>query len=189
MDGYIGPGHVSAVIGAAAFEGFVAQHQRPLVIAGFEPLDILHAIYMLVRQLNAGVAQVENQYRRVVTWEGNRKAQALLARVFERRESFEWRGLGDLPYSAWRLSRTYAAYDAERRFELSVAQLADHKACECGAVLRGAIRPEECKVYATACTPDRPLGSCMVSPEGACAARYRYARRALVGSTSASASV
>lgn len=176
VDGFIGPGHVSSVIGTRPFERFAEEDGYPVVITGFEPLDILQAIRMLIRQLNEDRAELENEYRRVVSAEGNRKAQALMEEVFTLRDHFEWRGLGSLPRSALRLRDGFSDFDTETRFDLVMEPIPDHKACECAAVLRGAKRPEQCKVFATACTPDNPLGSCMVSSEGACAAYYRYGR-------------
>jgi hydrogenase expression/formation protein HypD len=176
IDGFIGPAHVSTVIGSRPYEYFAQEYQRPVVIAGFEPLDVLQAIRMLIRQVNEGRAEVENEFTRAVTREGNRKAQALVAEVFELRRSFEWRGLGLVPYSALRIKGRYAAFDAERRFALETRSVPDHAACECGAILRGVKRPQDCRVFATACTPDNPMGSCMVSAEGACAAHYTYGR-------------
>jgi hydrogenase expression/formation protein HypD len=146
------------------------------VIAGFEPLDVMQAILMLVRQINEGRAEVENEFTRAVTREGNLKAQALVSEVFELRRSFEWRGLGEVPYSALRIRAAYAAFDAERRFGLETRSVADNKACECGAILRGVKHPRDCKVFGTVCTPESPIGSCMVSSEGACAAYYSYGR-------------
>jgi len=176
VDGFIGPGHVSTVIGSRPFERFAHDYGYPVVITGFEPLDILQAIRQLIRQLNEGRADLENEYSRVVSHDGNQKAQALMAEVFELRDEFEWRGLGTLPHSALMLRDEFAEYDAEVRFAIAPESIPDHKACECAAVLRGAKRPEQCKVFATVCTPDNPLGSCMVSSEGACAAHYRYGR-------------
>jgi hydrogenase expression/formation protein HypD len=176
VDGFVGPGHVSTVIGSRPFERFARDYGYPVVITGFEPLDILQAIRQLIRQLNEGRTELENEYSRVVSRDGNQKAQALMAEVFELRDEFEWRGLGSLPHSALKLCTAYAEYDAEARFAIAQEAIPDHKACECAAVLRGAKRPEQCKVFATVCTPDNPLGSCMVSSEGACAAHYRYGR-------------
>ena len=176
VDGFIGPAHVSTVIGTRAYEFVATEYRRPLVIAGFEPLDVLQSILMLVRQLNAGEIRVDNQYTRAVGTEGNRKAQQLMDEVFEVRPSFEWRGLGELPNSALAIRPAFADWDAERRFTVPTIQASDHKACACGEVLRGIKRPEECKVFASACSPDHPLGSCMVSAEGACAAHYHYGR-------------
>ena len=176
VDGFIGPAHVSTIIGTRAYEFVATEYRRPLVIAGFEPLDVLQSILMLVRQLNAGEVRVDNQYTRAVGAEGNRKAQQWMDEVFEVRPSFEWRGLGELPNSALAIRPAFADWDAECRFTVPTIQASDHKACACGEVLRGIRRPEECKVFASACTPDHPLGSCMVSAEGACAAHYHYGR-------------
>ena len=176
IDGFIGPAHVSTIIGSRPYEFFAEEYQKPVVIAGFEPLDVMQAILMLVRQVNEGRAEVENEFTRAVTREGNQKAQALVAEVFELRREFEWRGLGAVPYSALKLKDKYAAFDAERRYGVADRQVADHKACECGAILRGVKQPADCKLFGTACTPENPLGSCMVSSEGACAAHYTYGR-------------
>ncbi len=176
IDGFVGPAHVSTVIGARPYEYFAEEYQRPVVIAGFEPLDVMQAILMLVRQLNEGRFEVENQYRRAVTREGNRKAQALVAEVFELRRAFEWRGLGLVPYSALAITAAHAAFDAERRFDVPALSVPDNKACECGAIVRGLKTPTDCKLFGTLCTPDNPMGSCMVSAEGACAAHWTYGR-------------
>jgi hydrogenase expression/formation protein HypD len=176
LDGFIGPAHVSTVIGSQPYEYFAEEYQRPVVIAGFEPLDVMQAILMLVRQLNDGRAEVENEFTRAVTRNGNEKAKALVAEVFELRKSFEWRGLGEVPYSALAIKDAYAAFDAERRFGITYRSVADNKACECGAILRGVKKPTDCKVFGTVCTPENPIGSCMVSSEGACAAHYTYGR-------------
>jgi len=176
LDGFIGPAHVSAVIGSRPFEYFAEEYQRPVVIAGFEPLDVMQAVLMLVRQLNDGRAEVENEYTRVVTREGNVKAQALVAEVFELRSSFEWRGLGQVPYSALRIKAEFADFDAEERFPVSPSRGKENKACECGAILRGVKKPTDCKIFGTVCTPETPMGSCMVSSEGACAAYYTFGR-------------
>ncbi len=176
LDGFIGPAHVSTVIGSRPYEYFAEEFQKPVVIAGFEPLDVMQAILMLVRQLNEGRAEVENEFSRAVTRNGNVKAQLLVAEVFELRRVFEWRGLGLVPYSALRIKAQYADYDAEQRFRIAALSIADNKACECGAILRGVKRPQDCKLFGTVCTPDNPVGSCMVSSEGACAAHYSYGR-------------
>jgi hydrogenase expression/formation protein HypD len=176
LDGFIGPAHVSTIIGSQPYEFFAEEYRKPVVIAGFEPLDVMQAILMLVRQINEGRAEVENEFTRAVTREGNPKAQAIVSDVFELRRSFEWRGLGPVPYSALRIRETYAGFDAERRFRLETRTVPDNKACECGAVLRGVKHPRDCKVFGTLCTPDNPIGSCMVSSEGACAAHYSYGR-------------
>ncbi len=176
LDAFIGPAHVSTVIGSQPYEHFAEEYEKPVVIAGFEPLDVMQAILMLVRQLNEGRAEVENEFSRAVTREGNVKAQQLVAEVFELRKSFEWRGLNEVPYSALRIKAKYAAWDAERRFGIEYKSVADNKACECGAILRGLKRPQDCKLFGTVCTPENPMGSCMVSSEGACAAHYTYGR-------------
>lgn len=176
LDGFIGPAHVSTVIGSRPYARFAAEYRKPVVIAGFEPLDVMQAILMLVRQVNEGRAEVENEFTRAVTEDGNLKAQALMADVFALRESFEWRGLGVLPRSALRIHERYAAFDAEARFGLVYVPVADHKACECGPILRGVKAPLDCKLFGTVCTPDTPMGACMVSSEGACAAHYTYGR-------------
>jgi len=176
LDGFVGPAHVSTVIGYGAYQAFADRYQKPVVIAGFEPLDVMQSILMLVRQINAGRALVENQFTRAVSREGNLKAQALVDKIFTLRASFDWRGLGEVPDSALRIRDDYAVFDAERRFGLSYRQVADHKACECAAILRGQKRPQDCKVFGTVCAPDHPIGACMVSSEGACAAHYTYGR-------------
>ncbi len=176
LDGFIGPAHVSTVIGSRPYARFAAAYKKPVVIAGFEPLDVMQAILMLVRQVNDGRAEVENEFTRAVTDEGNLKAQALMTDVFALREHFEWRGLGVLPRSALRIHERYAAFDAEVRFGLAYTPVADHKACECGPILRGVMAPLDCKLFGTVCTPETPMGACMVSSEGACAAHYTYGR-------------
>lgn len=176
LDGFIGPAHVSAVIGSRPFEFFSEEYHRPVVIAGFEPLDVMQAVLMLVRQLNDGRAEVENEYTRVVTRDGNVKAQALVAETMELRPSFEWRGLGVVPYSALRIKKDFAEFDAELRFPVSASHGKENKACECGAILRGLKKPTDCKIFGTVCTPETPMGSCMVSSEGACAAYYTFGR-------------
>jgi hydrogenase expression/formation protein HypD len=176
LDGFLGPGHVSTVIGNRPYRFVPAVYGKPLVTAGFEPLDILQAIVMLVRQLNDGRCEVENQYTRAVHDEGNPRALAILAEVFELRPHFEWRGLGFISQSALKLNDAFADYDAELRFNVPGVRVADPKACQCGEVLKGVIKPWECKVFGTACTPETPIGTCMVSSEGACAAYYNYGR-------------
>ena len=176
IDGFIGPAHVSTVIGSRPYEFFAQEYRKPVVIAGFEPLDVMQAILMLVRQVNEGRAEVENEFSRAVTRDGNLKAQDRVAEVFELRSEFEWRGLSIVPYSALKLRAKYAAFDAERRFGIDYRSVPDNKACECGAILRGVKRPQDCKIFGTVCTPENPIGSCMVSSEGACAAHYSYGR-------------
>lgn len=176
IDAIVGPGHVSTVIGLAPYRRFAEAHGLPVVVAGFEPLDLLQAIAMLVDRLNDGRATVANQYSRALTEDGNPRARAVMAEVFTRRADFEWRGLGRLPDSALALAEPWAAFDAERRFDLTETPAADHKACACADIVRGIKAPRDCKLFARACTPDTPLGACMVSNEGACAAQYVYRR-------------
>ncbi len=176
IDGFIGPSHVSVVIGSDSYAFCAGQYHKPVVIAGFEPLDVLQSILMLVRQLNEGRAEIENQYTRAVTSQGNAKAQQVVQEVFTLRPTFEWRGLGQIPTSALAISDDYAIFDAEKRFAMRYVPAAGTKGCECPAVLRGAKKPIDCKLFATACSPESPLGSCMVSDEGACAAYFTYGR-------------
>lgn len=178
LDGFIGPGHVSAVIGARPYHYFAEEFAVPVVIAGFEPADLLLAILSLVRQTNRRESYVENCLPRVVSDEGNVVAQKLVASVFELRKSFDWRGLGSIPYSALRLKSEYAAFDAERRFSLTLPPAKENPACRCGEVLRGVTEPENCVLFGKVCTPENPMGSCMVSSEGACAAHFKYRLRA-----------
>ncbi|MBV1853014.1 hydrogenase formation protein HypD [Catellatospora tritici] len=176
LDGFLGPGHVSTVIGCEPYRFIAEQYGKPLVVAGFEPLDILHSIDMLLAQLEQGRCEIENQYSRVVPWDGNLTALKTLADVLELRPFFEWRGLGFIAHSALRLTERYADFDAERRFAVPGVRVADPQSCQCGEVLKGVLKPWECKVFGTACTPETPIGTCMVSPEGACAAYYNFGR-------------
>ncbi len=176
LDGFIGPGHVSTIVGVRPFEFITSDYRKPLVTSGFEPLDILQSIQMLLAQLADGRCELENQYKRVVPYEGNLAALKVMAEVFELRPHFEWRGLGFISQSALKLSEAYADFDAELRFQVPGVRVADPKACQCGEVLKGVIKPWECKVFGTACTPEHAIGTCMVSPEGACAAYYNYGR-------------
>lgn len=176
IDGFIGPAHVSTVIGSRPYEFFAEEYRKPVVIAGFEPLDVMQAILMLVAQVNEGRAEVENEFARAVSRDGNQKAQDRVAEVFELRREFEWRGLAVVPYSALMIREKYGSFDAERRFKMDYQSVPDNKACECGAILRGVKRPQDCKIFGTVCTPENPVGSCMVSSEGACAAHYSYGR-------------
>lgn len=174
LDGFLGPGHVSMVIGTAPYE-FIAKHyKRPMVVAGFEPLDVLQSVWMLLKQIKDGRAEIENQYARIVPENGNAPALNAIVRVYELREFFEWRGLGSIDHSGLKFRDSYAAYDAERKFTVPNAKIADPKSCQCGEVLKGVIKPWQCKVFGTACTPEMPLGALMVSSEGACAAYYQY---------------
>lgn len=176
LDGFVGPAHVSIVIGSQAYEAVSQKYQKPIVISGFEPLDVLHSILMLIEQMNAQRCQVEIQYTRAVTREGNLRSQLLIAEVLELRPSFEWRGLGEIKNSALQIKASYAEFDAEKRFSLPDGVGIEHKQCDCSMILRGLKKPTDCKLFAKVCTPENPLGSCMVSSEGACAAVYAYGR-------------
>ena len=181
LDGFIGPGHVSTIIGLAPFEFIPRQYGLPVVITGFEPADILQSVVMILRQISAGgPMRVENQYARVVRDNGNAKAMEMLGQTMRLRPFFEWRGLGFISQSALALHPDFAAFDAEVRFTVPNVRVTDPKACQCGEVLKGAIKPWQCKVFGAACTPETPIGSCMVSPEGACAAYYNYGRYSLM---------
>ena len=176
LDGFIGPGHVSTVVGTEEFEFIPEEYDIPIVVTGFEPLDILQSVEMLLQQYLDGRVEVENQYARVVRPEGNPAATNLMNEVFAVRDTFEWRGLGWIPNSGLGIHPDYAQFDAEKRFTLPGQRVEDPPACECGSVLRGLIKPWECRVFGTACTPETPIGTCMVSPEGACAAYYNFGR-------------
>ncbi len=176
IDALIGPSHVSVITGAQIYQPLVDRFQLPVVVSGFEPLDILEGVHRIITQKRAGEAKLSIQYTRSVTYEGNPTAQALIARTFKKRESFEWRGLGAIAQSAWQLADRYSHLDAETiyadRFEANPRE--DHQACLCGTILRGAAKPTDCPLFKHPCTPQNPIGSCMVSSEGACAAYYRY---------------
>ncbi|MDQ2724412.1 MAG: hydrogenase formation protein HypD [Actinomycetota bacterium] len=176
LNGFLGPGHVSAVVGNRPYRFVTEHYHKPLVTAGFEPLDILEAVAMLLTQISQGRCEIENQYKRVVRDEGNPRALAILGEVFELRPHFEWRGLGFISQSALKLAPAFSDFDAELRFSVPGVRVADPKACQCGEVLKGVIKPWECKVFGTACTPETPIGTCMVSSEGACAAYYNFGR-------------
>jgi hydrogenase expression/formation protein HypD len=177
LDGFIGPGHVSTVIGCRPYEWIARAEGKPVVTSGFEPLDLLQSIVMLLRQLRAGEAKVENQYKRVVPWEGNRAALRAMAEVFELRPHFEWRGLGFISQSALRIRKEYAEWDSEQRFDVPETRVADPKAAQCGEVLKGVLKPAQCKLFGKECTPEHPIGALMVSSEGSCAAYYNYEYR------------
>jgi hydrogenase expression/formation protein HypD len=186
LDGFIGPGHVSMVIGTDPYQFISQQYHKPIVVSGFEPLDILQSVWMLLRQLVENRCEVENQYNRVVESEGNTVALEAINKVFVVREKFDWRGLGEMPYSGLKLSPEYAQFDAELKFTIPNLRVADHKACQCGEILKGVLKPWQCKVFGTACTPETPIGTCMVSSEGACAAYYKYGRLSKVAKNSIS---
>lgn len=176
LDGFIGPGHVSMVIGAQPYRVIAERYRKPVVIAGFEPLDLLQSLGMVLRQLAEGRCQVENQYKRLVTDQGNAVALDAMARVFTVRDQFEWRGLGAIATSGLAIHPNYAQFDAEVLYDLPHTTVADHKACACGDILKGIKKPKDCRIFGTACTPDHPVGACMVSSEGACAAYFKYGR-------------
>ena len=184
LDAFIGPGHVSTVIGCRPYEWIAKDQNKPIVVSGFEPLDMLQSIVMLLRQLKKGEAKVENQYKRVVPWEGNRAALRAMAEVFQLRPYFEWRGLGFISQSALRLNDKYAAWDAEQRFEVPGIRVTDPKAAQCGEVLKGVLKPHQCKLFGRECTPEHPIGALMVSSEGSCAAYHNYEHRKAAMATS-----
>jgi len=174
LDGFLGPGHVSMVIGNQPYEFIAKQYQRPVVVAGFEPLDILQSLWMVLKQVEAGEATIENQYNRIVPEFGNDLALEAIGKVFELRPYFEWRGLGSIDHSGVQLNETYAAFDAEKKFSIPAVTIADPSSCQCGEVLKGVIKPWDCKLFGKACTPETPMGALMVSSEGACAAYHLY---------------
>jgi hydrogenase expression/formation protein HypD len=176
VNAFIGPSHVSVITGSKIYEPLSEAYRTPIVVSGFEPVDVLEGILMTVRQKNEQRAETETQYTRAVNREGNLKAQSLIGKFLEPRGHFRWRGIGDIPDSALKLRDTYAKYDAEVQFAdvLSNEPIDDHKLCICGQILKGLAGPKDCKVFGTACTPSSPLGSCMVSSEGACNAYYRF---------------
>ncbi|MCD6046292.1 MAG: hypD [Gammaproteobacteria bacterium] len=176
LDGFIGPSHVSIIIGSDAYKTVAEEYHKPVVIAGFEPLDVMQSIEMLIVMINDQRYGIENQYTRAVSPTGNIKSQQFIAETLALRDRFEWRGLGYIPHSAMKIKPEFADFDAELRFPMTIAEGKEHKACECPAILRGAKKPRDCKLFAVACTPENPLGSCMVSSEGACAAHYAYGR-------------
>ena len=178
LDGFIGPGHVSMVIGTRAYDFIADQYRKPFVVAGFEPLDILQSLMMVLRQIRDGRAEIENQYTRVVVAGGNANALEAMRKVYELRDHFEWRGLGSIDHSGVRIRDAYARFDAERKFPVPDVRVVDPAACQCGEVLKGLIKPQQCRVFGSACTPETPMGALMVSSEGACAAYYQYGERA-----------
>ncbi len=174
IDAFLGPSHVSVIAGSKIYEEFPKKYSRPVVVAGFEPVDVMEGVLMIVRQFLKGEPKVEIQYKRSVTREGNKRAWEMIERYFKKRDLFKWRGLGNIPKSAWQLKDEFERFDAEKVYELPKEEIEDHKLCICGDILRGMAKPTECQVFGSACTPSKPLGSCMVSSEGACAAYYKY---------------
>ncbi len=187
LDGFVGPGHVSTVIGARVYEFVPREYGKPMVVSGFEPLDVLQSVAMIIKQIVEGRAEVENQYTRFVSRDGNANAQAAICEIFEARDYFEWRGLGSIAHSGLKFKEGYSRFDAELRFAVPGLRIADPKACQCGEILKGVKKPWECKVFGTACTPETPIGSCMVSSEGACAAYYNFGRLSKIAERSAAA--
>jgi len=187
IDGFIGPGHVSTVIGCRPYEWIAKNEHKPIVVSGFEPLDLLQGIVMILAQLQRGEAIVENQYKRVVPWDGNRAALRAINEVFELRPYFEWRGMGFISQSALRLRDSYAEWDSERRFEVPGLRVTDPKAAQCGEVLKGVLKPSQCKLFGKECTPENPVGALMVSSEGSCAAYFNYEHRKTLTTIDASA--
>ncbi len=176
IDAFLGPSHVSVIAGAKIYDKFPKEYNRPVVVSGFEPVDVMEGVLMILKQFNSNKCENEIQYKRVVTHEGNIKAQELINRYFEKASLFKWRGLGNVPNSGWRLKKEYSYLDAEKIFKdiLPVEEVEDHKLCICGDILRGIAHPTECTIFGTACKPNSPIGSCMVSSEGACAAYFKY---------------
>ena len=176
INAFIGPAHVSVITGAKIYAPLPQKYATPVAVSGFEPVDVMQSILMILKQKNENRCEMEIQYSRSVTLEGNTKAQAMIAKYMEPREHFRWRGIGDIPHSALVLKEEYAKYDAEKSFAdiLPTEPIDDHKLCICGTILKGLAKPNDCKVFGTACTPNTPMGSCMVSAEGACNAYYRY---------------
>ena len=177
LDAFIGPGHVSTVIGCRPYEWIAINEHKPIVVSGFEPLDMLQSIVMILRQLRSGQSKVENQYKRVVPWEGNRAALRAMAEVFQLRPYFEWRGLGFISQSALRIRDEYAQWDAEQLFQVPGVRVTDPRAAQCGEVLKGVLKPAQCKLFGRECTPEHPIGALMVSSEGSCAAYHSYEHR------------
>ena len=177
IDAFIGPGHVSTVIGCRPYEWIARNEGKPIVVSGFEPVDVLQSIVMILQQLNRGESKVENQYKRVVPWEGNKAALRAMAEVFELRPYFEWRGMGFISQSALKLKDSYAEFDSERRFSIPGIRVTDPKAAQCGEVLKGVLKPAQCKLFGKECTPEQPVGALMVSSEGSCAAYFNYEHR------------
>ncbi len=176
IDAFLGPSHVSVISGAKIYEKFPKDYGRPVVVSGFEPVDVMQGIAMIVRQFVEKRSELEIQYKRAVTYDGNLNSQRLINTYFDKVSLFRWRGLGNVPESGLKLKNEFAQYDAEVLFKdvLPIAEIEDHKLCICGDILRGMAKPTECTIFGTACKPSSPVGSCMVSSEGACAAYYKY---------------
>lgn len=176
IDAFLGPSHVSVISGSKIYEEFPRDYNRAVVVSGFEPVDVIQAISMIVKQFIENRCELEVEYNRLVSYDGNIKAQELIEKYFEKTDLFKWRGLGNIAKSGLRLKSEYAQYDAEVIYKdiLPIEEIEDHKLCICGDILRGIASPPECTIFGTACKPTSPIGSCMVSSEGACAAYYKY---------------
>lgn len=183
IDGFLAPGHVAMVVGERPFDFIAEDYEKPLVITGFEPLDILHSLWMLLKQLDEKRHAVENQYTRIVPENGNTPALEAISKVFEIRDFFEWRGLGSIDHSGVKMKKEYATYDAEQKFSVQNLKIADPKSCQCGEVVKGVIKPWDCKIFGKECNPETPMGALMVSSEGACAAYYNNGYTLKTGST------
>jgi hydrogenase expression/formation protein HypD len=176
IDAFLGPSHVSVIAGSKIYKKFPKEYNRPVVVSGFEPVDVMQGISMIVKQFIEKRCELEIQYKRVVTYEGNLNSQKLINHYFDKVSLFRWRGLGNIPKSGLKLKESYSSYDAEVVYKdiLPIAEIEDHKLCICGDILRGMAKPTECTIFGTACKPTSPVGSCMVSSEGACAAYFKY---------------
>jgi len=176
IDAFLGPSHVSVISGSKIYEEFALKYNRPVVVAGFEPVDVMQSISMIIKQFLENRCELEIEYDRLVSYDGNKKAQELIEKYFEKTDLFKWRGLGNIAKSGLKLKDEYKAYDAEIIYKdiLPIEEIEDHKLCICGDILRGMAKPMECTIFGTACKPTTPIGSCMVSSEGACAAYYKY---------------
>jgi hydrogenase expression/formation protein HypD len=176
IDAFLGPSHVSVISGSKIYEEFPLKYKKPVVVAGFEPVDVMQAISMIIKQFIEQRCELEIEYKRAVSYEGNTKAQGLINEYFEKVSLFKWRGLGNIENSGLKLKETFSQYDAEVVYKniLPLTQIEDHKLCICGDILRGIAKPSECTIFGNACKPNSPVGSCMVSSEGACAAYYKY---------------
>ncbi len=176
IDAFIGPSHVSVITGSKIYQEFVDIYKKPVVVSGFEPVDVMQSMLSILKQFSENRCELETQYSRAVSYDGNLAAQKLIDKYFEKAEHFRWRGLGDIPDSSLKLKDEYASIDAEIIYKdiLPIQKIDDHKLCICGSIMRGVAKPHECSVFGTACKPSSPLGSCMVSSEGACSAYYKY---------------
>ncbi len=176
IDAFLGPSHVSVIAGSKIYEKFPKEYKRPVVVTGFEPVDMMEGVLKILKQFSENRCENEIQYKRVVSFEGNIKAQQLIDTYFNKASLFKWRGLGNVPNSGLKLKKEYANLDAEIIYKdvLPIEEVEDHKLCICGDILRGMAHPTECTIFGTACKPNSPVGSCMVSSEGACAAYYKY---------------